>query len=117
MIKFVMCICRHPKLTRAEFQDYWLNKHGPFFQKNAADMRSRRYVQSHTLETPVNEGLRTSRNMLAEFDGVAEVWFADPEPRWIEIVTLRGDARYRGDEVAESEIVPEFRITADWLFA
>ncbi|MEN8150072.1 MAG: Uma2 family endonuclease [Planctomycetota bacterium] len=49
--------------------------------------------------------------------GVAEVWFVDPEPKWIEIVTLRGDARYRGDETAESEIVPGFSITADWLFA
>jgi hypothetical protein len=32
-------------------------------------------------------------------------------------VTLRGDARFRNAEVAVSEVVPDFRITADWLFA
>ena len=75
MIKFVMCITRHPDMTRAEFKDYWMNKHGPFFMQNAAVMRANKYVQSHTLDTPLNEGLRSSRGMLPEFDGVAEVWF------------------------------------------
>lgn len=75
MIKFVMCICRHPDMTREQFQDYWMNKHGPFFMKNAADMRAKKYVQSHTVDTPLNEGLRSSRGMLSEYDGLAEVWF------------------------------------------
>ncbi len=79
MIKFVMCLCRRADLTREEFQDYWVNKHGPFFQKHAADMRSKRYVQSLTLDTGVNEELRKSRGMLPEFDGVAEVWFESEE--------------------------------------
>ena len=30
MIKFVMCIRRHPDMTREQFQDYWMNKHGPY---------------------------------------------------------------------------------------
>lgn len=75
MIKFVMCITRHPDMTREQFQDYWLNKHGPFFMENASAMRAKKYVQSHTLETPLNAGLRESRGMRAEYDGVAEVWF------------------------------------------
>ena len=75
MIKFVMCITRHPKLSREEFQDYWKNKHGPFFMKNADTMRAKKYVQSHTIDTPLNEGLRESRGMLPAYDGVAEVWF------------------------------------------
>lgn len=75
MIKLVMCLRRRPDITRAQFQDYWLNRHGPFFQKNASAMRAKRYVQSHTIETPLNEGMRSSRGMLAEYDGVAEVWF------------------------------------------
>lgn len=79
MIKFIMCITRHPDMTREAFQDYWLNKHGPFFQENADAMRAKKYVQSHTLETPLNQGLRESRGMLAEFDGVAEVWFESEE--------------------------------------
>ncbi len=75
MIKFVMCLTRHPDMTREEFKDYWMNKHGPFFMENAGVMRAKKYVQSHTVDTPLNEGLRSSRDMLPEYDGVAEVWF------------------------------------------
>jgi len=79
LIKFVMCITRHPSMTREEFKDYWMNKHGPFFMNNADAMGAIKYVQSHTLETPLNEGLRTSRGMMPEYDGVAEVWFESEE--------------------------------------
>ncbi|MBT5704910.1 MAG: EthD domain-containing protein [Verrucomicrobia bacterium] len=75
MIKFVMCLTRHPDMNREQFQDYWLNNHGPFFMENAKAMRAKKYVQSHTLETPLNAGLRDSRGMRAAYDGVAEVWF------------------------------------------
>lgn len=34
---------------------------------------------THTLDTPLNEGLRASRGMLLEYDGVAEVWFESEE--------------------------------------
>ncbi len=79
MIKLVMCLCRHPALTREQFHDYWLNKHGPFFMKNAGAMRAKHYVQSHTVDTPLNAGMRNSRGMLPEYDGVAEVWFDSEE--------------------------------------
>jgi len=75
MIKFVMCLTRRPDMSREDFKDYWMNQHGPFFMSNADVMGAKKYVQSHTLDTPLNEGLRTSRNMLPEYDGVAEVWF------------------------------------------
>jgi len=79
MIKFVMCITRHPDMSREEFKDYWMNKHGPLFVENAGAMRAKKYVQSHTIDTPLNEGLRSSRGMLPEYDGVAEVWFDSEE--------------------------------------
>ena len=79
MIKLVMCLCRRSDMSRAEFQDYWQNQHGPFFQKNAATMRSKRYIQSHTIDSPLNDGMRESRGMLAEYDGIAEVWFDSEE--------------------------------------
>lgn len=75
MIKLIMCLHRKPGISREQFQDYWLNKHGPFFQENASIMRSKRYVQCHTIDSPLNDAMRTSRNMQPEFDGVAEVWF------------------------------------------
>jgi len=79
MIKFVMCLTRHPNMTREEFKEYWMNKHGPFFMSNADAMGAKKYVQSHTIDTPLNEGLRNSRGMLPEYDGVAEVWFESEE--------------------------------------
>ena len=66
-------------MTREEFKDYWMNKHGPFFMSNTGAMGAKKYVQSHTIDTPLNEGLRTSRGMLPEYDGVAEVWFESEE--------------------------------------
>ncbi len=47
--------------------------------KNAAAMRAKKYVQSVTLDTLLNEGLRSSRGMLPEYDGIAEVWFESEE--------------------------------------
>ena len=79
MIKLVMCLCRHKDMNREQFQDYWLNSHGPFFMKNAGDMGAKKYVQSHTIDTPLNEGMRNSRGMQPEYDGVAEVWFESEE--------------------------------------
>ena len=66
-------------MSREEFKDYWMNKHGPFFMENAGAMWAKKYVQSHTLDTPLNEGLRSSRGMRPEYDGVAEVWFESEE--------------------------------------
>ena len=75
MIKLIMCLHRKGGLSREQFQDYWQNNHGPFFMKNAAIMRCKKYVQSHTLDSPLNDGMRQSRGMQEAFDGVAEVWF------------------------------------------
>jgi uncharacterized protein (TIGR02118 family) len=62
-------------MTLEEFQDYWINSHGPFFKKNATVMRAKKYIQSHTIESPLNTGLQESRGMMPPFDGIAEVWF------------------------------------------
>ena len=75
MIKLIMCLHRKADVSREQFQDYWRNNHGPFFMKNAAVMRAKKYVQSHTLDSPLNDGMQQSRGMQDAFDGVAEVWF------------------------------------------
>jgi len=79
MIKLIMCLKRRSDISREEFQSYWKNKHGPFFMENAHVMGAKKYVQSHTLSSPLNEGMRESRGMLEAFDGVAEVWFESEE--------------------------------------
>lgn len=118
MIKFVMCITRHPDMTRAEFKDYWMNKHGPFFMENAGAMRAKKYVQSHTIDTPLNEGLRSSRGMLPEYDGVAEVWYeseeelmeamSSPEGQKLSAALLEDEGRFIDHSKSSAFIVKEF---------
>ena len=75
MIKFVMCLHRHPDLSREEFQRYWRDEHAPLFNSFASTHHAKRYVQDHTIDSSMNEMLRESRGMQPEFDGVAQVWF------------------------------------------
>lgn len=75
MIKFVMCVRRHPSLSRAEFSAYWRNHHGPLFRQYAQVYHAVRYVQSHTLETPLNVSLQAARGTQPAFDGVGEIWW------------------------------------------
>lgn len=79
MVKFVMCCYRRADLTREAFQDYWLHKHAPLFQRLADTFGARRYVQCHTLDSPLNDAIRESRGMAEPCDGVAEVWFDSEE--------------------------------------
>ena len=76
MIKLVFCLRRLPHLSREEFQRYWLERHGPLVKSlRQALPQMRRYVQSHTLETPVNAAIRAGRGTGPEYDGITEVWF------------------------------------------
>jgi uncharacterized protein (TIGR02118 family) len=77
MIKLTFCLRRLPQLSRAQFQDYWLNKHGPLVRHHAPALRIWRYVQTHAIETPFDAGLRASRQAPEPFDGIAELWWAD----------------------------------------
>lgn len=79
MIKFVMCAKRNPALSRAEFSDYWLNHHGPLFQKYADTYKAVRYVQSHTIDSPLNENIQKSRGLSEPYDGVGEIWWPSEE--------------------------------------
>jgi uncharacterized protein (TIGR02118 family) len=75
MIKLVFCARRREEMSREEFQEYWLNHHGPLFQKFAETYRAVRYVQSHTIDSPLNENLKKSRGLTDEYDGVGEIWW------------------------------------------
>ena len=75
MVKLVFCLRRLPQLSRAQFQRYWRETHGPLVQRHAATLRIRRYVQLHTLDHPLQDALRASRGGPEAFDGVAELWW------------------------------------------
>ena len=76
VVKLVFCCRRRPELTREEFQKYWLDEHGPLVRSlREALPQMRRYVQSHTLDTPANDAVQASRGTADAFDGITEVWF------------------------------------------
>ncbi len=79
MIKLTFCLVRLPHLSREEFQDYWLNKHGPLVASVAQTLQIRRYVQLHSGAPELSAGIRESRDAPPEYDGVAELWFDSVE--------------------------------------
>jgi uncharacterized protein (TIGR02118 family) len=75
MIKLVYAIRRRSDLTPEAFRKRWRDEHAPLVARFAEAMRARRYVQSHTLDTPWNATLQASRGMTPAFDGITEVWW------------------------------------------
>ncbi len=77
MIKLVFCLHRQTHLSRAEFQDYWLHRHGDIVRQRAKAIGALRYVQSHTNHDDLQELLNAGRGGPEPYDGIAELWFAD----------------------------------------
>lgn len=93
MIKLMFCLRRLPHLGVEEFQDYWLNQHGPLVRSVAKVLNIRRYVQSHTQFDPRLGGVSNARGTVElPYDGVAELWFDDIEAILASGVTEEGRA-------------------------
>jgi hypothetical protein len=74
IVKLSFVFRRLPNLSLQECQSYWRDVHGQRVLQQASGFPLRRYVQTHTLEDPLNDILRTSRNAGEIYDGVAEMW-------------------------------------------
>jgi uncharacterized protein (TIGR02118 family) len=79
VIKLTFAVRRRMDIGPAEFHCYWRDQHGPLVRSLQPALGIRRYVQTHRLETPLNEALRAGRGALESFDGVAELWWDDLE--------------------------------------
>jgi uncharacterized protein (TIGR02118 family) len=101
MIKLVFCARRLPRLTRAEFQRYWYETHGPLVRRHATALGIRRYVQVHTLDHALNDALRASRGGPEAFDGVAELWWDSAAD--LQAATSTPEGRQAGLELLEDE--------------
>ena len=101
MIKLVFCLKRRPELSREEFQRYWYEKHAPLVRSHAETLKIRRYVQTHTLDSPANAAMRASRGGPEEFDGVAELWWDSIDDLGAGASTEEG--RAAGRELLEDE--------------
>lgn len=78
MLRVTFCLKRLPHLSRAEFQDYWLNTHAPLVAVHAASLGIRKYVQSHSVETTGSFPLADVRGSASlDYDGVAQLWWDD----------------------------------------
>jgi uncharacterized protein (TIGR02118 family) len=77
VIKLTFAVRRRTDIDPAEFHSYWRDQHGPLVRSLRPALGIRRYVQTHRLETPLNDVLRASRSALEPFDGVAELWWDD----------------------------------------
>src|ERR1035441_9063760 len=79
MIKFVYCVRRRPDITPEAFRKYWLESHGPLVRRSAAALHANRYVQSHTLDTPLNAAAQQPRGTKPPYDGLTELWWDSAE--------------------------------------
>jgi uncharacterized protein (TIGR02118 family) len=79
MIKFVYCVRRRPDVAPDEFRKYWLEKHGPLVKSFAQTVHARRYVQSHTLQSPLNDAAQQPRGTKPPYDGITELWWDKAE--------------------------------------
>ena len=75
MIKFVYCVRKKKGTSDEDFYRYWKENHGPLVKSFADTMGSLKYVQSHTIDTVLNEVGREVRGMRQAYDGITEVWF------------------------------------------
>ena len=79
MLKLTFCLRRLPSLSLVEFQDYWLNKHGPLVRRLQPALRMVRYVQQHRLDGDLAAGMQRVRGAPQPFDGIAELWWTDEQ--------------------------------------
>jgi uncharacterized protein (TIGR02118 family) len=79
MIKFVFCLRRLPHLSREEFLDYWLNRHGPVAVGFQNVLGMHKYIQLHTIKTPFDTALQESRGGPEPYDGMVEAWWESIE--------------------------------------
>jgi uncharacterized protein (TIGR02118 family) len=75
MVKLVMVIRRRTDLPEEEFHRYWREEHGPLARELLTSLGARRYVQTHTLGSELNDALADSRGTAEAYDGLAEVWW------------------------------------------
>ena len=102
MIRLIFVLRRKPSISRAEFQKYWHESHGPLVAKHATSLNILRYVQDHTLDDPMNEQMAKARGaMEPPYDGVAELWWPTREALASSFASAAGQAA--GKELVEDE--------------
>lgn len=95
MIKLVYCVRRRPDVEPDAFRKHWREVHAPKVERAAGALCARRYVQSHALDTVLNDALRDSRGASLPYDGITEVWWDSEEAMLDAMRTEEGAAAGR----------------------
>jgi uncharacterized protein (TIGR02118 family) len=102
VIKLTFAVRRRTDVEPVEFHRYWRDQHGPLVRSLGSALGIRRYVQTHRLETPLNDVLRASRRALEPYDGVAELWWDDLDA--LVAATSSPDGAAAGRTLLEDEV-------------
>jgi uncharacterized protein (TIGR02118 family) len=79
VVKLTFCLHRKPGLSLAEFQEYWLNRHGPLVRRLQPALGMTRYVQLHRRDDDLGAGMIRVRGAPEPYDGIAELWWANED--------------------------------------
>jgi uncharacterized protein (TIGR02118 family) len=86
MMKLTIMLARRGDISREQFSHYWLNEHAPkILALTGADRVIKGYVQQVSVRD-IPEGLP-----VADFDGMAELWFDDLQSA----LTIMSSDQYR----------------------
>ncbi len=110
-IKLVYVLNALPSLGREKCHLHWQVRHGGITRRFGEALGFLRYIQSHTIDSPINDLLRTPRGTLEAYDGVTEVWFdwaflnallIDPDSEGQKGFGLLGEDEYRFVDLSRS---------------
>lgn len=79
MIKLVYCLRKRADLSIEAFREHWLGEHAALMKRLQSTLGALKYVQSHSLDTPINDELPKSRGMPPRYEGITEVWYESLE--------------------------------------
>lgn len=113
-IKFCYLLNPVPGMSQADCQKTWNMDHGYLIRRRSACTRFARYIQNHTLDDPMNERLRESRNAAAPYAGLTEAWFDRND-----LVGIMGDpegegAKAFGEFLEDEKRFIDFRRSTVW---
>ncbi len=114
MIKLTFTVRRRTDISPAEFQRHWRDQHGPLVRSLQPALDIHRYVQTHRLETPLNDVLRASRSALEPFDGTAELWWDDLDALVAATSSPKGSAAAQRLLEDEARFI-DLELSALWL--
>lgn len=75
IVKLIYVLHALPALGREACHLWWQTRHGAITRRYGTAMGFLRYIQSHTIDDPMNDFLRGARNAMPPYDGLTEVWF------------------------------------------